>query len=193
MSKDKQNDKTKDKEEQSQDGQQGASEPADQTMVALTYDEYEALENELESLRAAVEEQKDSHLRTMADFDNYKKRIQRDASRTQQDSMTSVLKVFLNAVDDIERALQNQPEMKEVQGWVEGITLIHQKILNQMKNYGVERMEINPGEEFNPNIHEAISQEDHPDFEEGQIIDIVQPGYQISDRIIRPAMVRVAR
>lgn len=193
MSKDKQNDKTKDKEEQSQDGQQGASEPADQTMVALTYDEYEALENELESLRAAVEEQKDSHLRTMADFDNYKKRIQRDASRTQQDSMTSVLKVFLNAVDDIERALQNQPEMKEVQGWVEGITLIHQKILNQMKNYGVERMEINPGEEFNPNIHEAISQEDHPNFEEGQIIDIVQPGYQISDRIIRPAMVRVAR
>ena len=193
MSKDKQNDKTKDKEEQSQDGQQGASEPAEQPMVALTYDEYEALENELESLRAAVEEQKDSHLRTMADFDNYKKRIQRDASRTQQDSMTSVLKVFLNAVDDIERALQNQPEMKEVQGWVEGITLIHQKILNQMKNYGVERMEINPGEEFNPNIHEAISQEDHPNFEEGQIIDIVQPGYQISDRIIRPAMVRVAR
>ncbi len=194
MSKEKNTDKPKENEEQpNNESNSGESQAEGQTMVALTYDEYEALESELESLRAEAEEQKDSRLRTMADFDNYKKRIQRDAVRTQQDSMTSVLKVFLDAVDDIERALQNQPEVKEVQGWVEGIALIHQKILNQMKNYGVERMEINPGEDFNPNIHEAISQEDHPEFEEGQIIDIVQPGYQISDRIIRPAMVRVAR
>jgi molecular chaperone GrpE len=194
MSKENNKNNAKENEEQpNKESNSGEDLEAGQTMVALTYDEYEALENELEALRGEVEEQKDSRLRTMADFDNYKKRVQRDAARTQQDSMTSVLKVFLNAVDDIERALQNKPEVKEVQGWVEGIALIHQKIQNQMKNYGVERMEINPGEDFDPNIHEAISQEDHPDFEEGQIIDIVQPGYQISDRIIRPAMVRVAR
>jgi molecular chaperone GrpE len=194
MSKENNKNNAKENEEQpNKESNSGENQEESQTMVALTYDEYEALENELETLRGEVEEQKDSRLRTMADFDNYKKRVQRDAARTQQDSMTSVLKVFLNAVDDIERALQNKPEVKEVQGWVEGIALIHQKIQNQMKNYGVERMEINPGEDFDPNIHEAISQEDHPDFEEGQIIDIVQPGYQISDRIIRPAMVRVAR
>jgi len=62
-----------------------------------------------------------------------------------------------------------------------------------MKNQGVERMEVNPGDAFDPNFHEAITQEDHPEFEDGQIIEIVQPGYHISDRIIRPAMVRVAR
>jgi molecular chaperone GrpE len=62
-----------------------------------------------------------------------------------------------------------------------------------MKNQGVERLDVKPGDEFDPNIHEAISQEPNPDFEEGQIIDVVQPGYKIADRIIRPAMVRVAQ
>ena len=54
-------------------------------------------------------------------------------------------------------------------------------------------MDIQPGDEFDPNVHEAITQEENPDYKEGQIIEVVQPGYRISDRIIRPAMVRVAR
>lgn len=164
-----------------------------QTMVALTFDEYEALENEIEALKTEIEEQKDGWLRTRADFDNYKKRVQRDAARSYQDAMSSVLKIFLNAADDLERALKNKPGSNEVASWINGIELIHQKLINQMKNQGIERMNVQPGDEFDPNIHEAITQEDHPDFEEGQIIEVIQPGYRISDRIIRPAMVRVAR
>ncbi len=169
--------------------------PADesQAMVALTYDEYDALEKELSSLQAQVEEQQDGWLRTRADFDNYKKRVQRDAQRSHQDAVTSIIKVHLVIADDLERALKNKPEGKELAGWVNGIELIYQKLLNLIKNQGVERMDVNPGDEFDPNIHEAITQEEHPDYQDGQIIDIVQPGYQISDRIIRPAMVRVAR
>lgn len=176
--------------------QEPASEsPADeeQTMVALTYDEYGALENELESLRKEVETEKDCRLRALADFDNYKKRVQRDAARSQQDALASTLKIFLSASDDLERALKNKPEGKETESWVNGIELILQKLTNQMKNQGVERMDIQPGDAFDPNVHEAITQEEHPDFEEGQIIEVVQPGYCISDRVIRPAMVRVAR
>ncbi len=164
-----------------------------QTMVALTFDEYDTMEKEIESLQEQVEEQKDGWLRTRADFENYKKRIQRDAARSYQDAMTSVVKLFLSAADDLERALKNRPQEKEVESWISGIELIHQKLITQMKNLGVERMEVKPGDEFDPNIHEAITQEDHEDFKEGQIIDVVQPGYRISDRIIRPAMVRVAR
>ena len=164
-----------------------------QAMVALTFDEYDALEKELESLQAQVEEQQDSWLRTRADFDNYKKRVQRDAARSYQDAMASVIKTYLTIADDLERALKNRPNGKEVAGWVDGIELIYQKLINQIKNQGVERMEVNPGDDFDPNIHEAITQEEHPDFQEGQIIDVVQPGYRISDRIIRPAMVRVSR
>jgi molecular chaperone GrpE len=162
-------------------------------MVALTFDEYDALEKEIESLQAEVEEQKDGWLRARADLENYRKRVQRDAARSYQDAMTNVLKIFLDAADDLERALRNRPEGELAEKWVDGIELIYNKLLNQMKNQGVERMDVNPGDDFDPNIHEAITQEDHPDFEEGQIIDIVKPGYRISDRIIRPAMVRVAR
>jgi molecular chaperone GrpE len=129
----------------------------------------------------------------MAEFDNYKKRVQRDSARTYQDAMASSLKLFLSASDDLERALKNKPEGKELDGWVNGIELILQKLTTQMKNQGVERMDIQPGDEFDPNVHEAITQEEHPDYKEGQIIEVVQPGYKISDRIIRPAMVRVAR
>jgi molecular chaperone GrpE len=176
-------------------GKKEGANPAneDQTMVALTYDEYDALEKELESLQAQVEEQHDGWLRTRADFENYKKRMQRDAARSHQDALASIVKIYLNIADDLERALKNKPDSKEVAGWINGIELIYQKLLTQIKNHGVERMDVNPGDFFDPNIHEAITQEEHPDFTEGQIIDVVQPGYRISDRIIRPAMVRVAR
>jgi len=177
-----------------QDNSDGESEvEKDQPMVALTFDEYDALVKEVESLEAEVEEQKDGWLRARADLENYRKRVQRDAARSYQDALTSVLKIFLDVADDLERALKNKPEGESAEKWVEGIELIYDKLLKQMKNQGVESMEVKPGDEFDPNIHEAITQEDDPDFKEGQIIDIVQPGYRISDRIIRPAMVRVAR
>ena len=164
-----------------------------QAMVALTFDEYDALEKELESLQAQIDEQQDGWLRTRADFDNYKKRVQRDSARTYQDAMASTVKTFLVIADDLERAIKDKPADTEANSWVAGIELIYQKLLNLIKNQGVEQTDVNPGDEFDPNVHEAITQEEHPDFSEGQIIDIVQPGYRISDRIIRPAMVRVAR
>jgi molecular chaperone GrpE len=192
MDKDKQNKNKKQPDnENNSEGENSADNG--QTMVALTFDEYDALEKELESLQAQVEEQQDGWLRTRADFDNYKKRVQRDAARSYQDAMASIIKTYLAVADDLGRALKNKPEGAQVAGWVDGIELIYQKLLTQMKNQGVERMDVNPGDLFDPNIHEAITQEEHPEYTEGQIIDVVQPGYHISDRIIRPAMVRVAR
>ena len=165
------------------------------TMVALTYDEYDALEKEIEVLQAQVEEKQDGWLRTRADFDNYKKRVQRDAARSYQDAVVNIIKPYLVIGDDLELALKNRPEAHKADAWIDGIELIYQKLLTLIKNQGVERMETNPGDIFNPNIHEAITQEEHLNYSEGQIIDVIQPGYRLvdSDRIIRPAMVRVAR
>ena len=190
--------KNKKKDQEKEQGQDNAAKDpkdldADETMVALTYDEYDALEKEIESLKTELEDQKDSYLRAHADFDNYKKRVKRDAARSYQDAMSSILKIFLSVSDDIERALKNPPKENEISSWINGIELIHQKLMGQMKNQGVERMNIKPGDQFDPNMHEAITQEEHPEYKDGQIIDVVQPGYQISDRVIRPAMVRVAR
>jgi molecular chaperone GrpE len=173
--------------------EQPEGENPEQTMVALTFDEYDALEKQIEDLQKEAEETKDSWLRSRADFDNYKKRVQRDAERSYQDALANVIKIFLGASDDLERALNHRPESEEVAGWVNGIELIQQKLVNQMKQKGVEQMEIKPGDEFNPNFHEAVTQEDNPDYADGQIIEVVQPGYRIADRVIRPAMVRVAK
>jgi molecular chaperone GrpE len=194
MEQDKKKKKDQEKEQtQENTAKEGQEVDASETMVALTYDEYDALEKEMKSLKAELENQKDTYLRAHADFDNYKKRVQRDASRSYQDAMTSILKIFLNVSDDIERALKNPPKENDISSWINGIELIHQKLMNQMKNQGVERMNVQPGDLFDPNRHEAITQEEHPEYEDGQIIEVVQPGYQISDRIISPAMVRVAQ
>ena len=172
---------------------QPEGENVEQAMVALTFDEYDALEKKIEGLEKEAEEAKDSWLRSRADFENYKKRVARDAERSYQDAKANIIKMFLGASDDLERALAHRPQIDDGDGWVNGIELIQQKLVNQMKKEGVERMEIKPGDEFDPNIHEAITQEDNPDFSDGQIIEVVQPGYKIADRVIRPAMVRVAR
>ncbi len=191
--------KEKPEEQEKKDKQQGATpegegmESEAKPFVGLTLDEFDAMEKQIESLKSEVDEKTDQWLRSRADFENYKKRVLRDATRTKQDAMINILKIFLEISDDLERALKHSPEDKNAQGWVDGIGLIYQKLLNKMNNQGVERMQVNPGDEFDPNIHEAITQEDHPDFEDGQIIEVLQPGYKISDRIIRPAMVRVAK
>lgn len=181
------------KSNQQQDANPEGVESEGKPFVGLTFDEFDAMEKQIESLKSEVDEKTDQWLRSRADFENYKKRVLRDATRTKQDAMINILKIFLEISDDLERALKHSPEDKNAQGWVDGIGLIYQKLLNKMKNQGVESMEVNPGDEFDPNIHEAITQEDHPDFEDGQIIEVLQPGYKISDRIIRPAMVRVAK
>jgi len=187
----------KPEEQEKKDKQQDATpegvESEGKPFVGLTFDEFDAMEKQIESLKLEVDEKTDQWLRSRADFENYKKRVLRDATRTKQDAMINILKIFLEISDDLERALKHSPEDKNAQGWVDGIGLIYQKLLNKMNNQGVERMEVNPGDEFDPNIHEAITQEDHPDFEDGQIIEVLQPGYKISDRIIRPAMVRVSK
>lgn len=164
-----------------------------QPIIGLTFDEYDTLEKEIQTLRKEIDDQTDQHLRARADFENYKKRLMRDSTKSRQEGVISALKIFLVAADDLELALKNRPAANELENWFNGIELIHQKLINQIKNQGVERMEIEPGDEFDPNVHEAITQEEHEEFSDGQIIEVVQPGYRISDRIIRPAKVRVAK
>jgi len=193
MSEEKDKNENLEPENKAQQGDNPAG--AEETMVALTYDEYDALEKEIETLQSQVEEQQDGWLRTRADFDNYKKRVQRDAARSYQDAIVNIVKPYLVIGDDLELALKNKPDDEQADPWIDGIELIYQKLLNLINNQGVERMNTKPGDLFDPNIHEAITQEEHSKFLEGQIIDVIQAGYRLSnsDRIIRPAMVRVAR
>ena len=161
-------------------------------MVALSMEEYEALQKAAEQARTQTSEYFEGWQRERADFANYKRRVERDASQTYQNALGSVVKKYLVIVDDLERALKARPTSGEGSAWFEGVELIYRKLVNLLDVEGVKQMDA-IHEQFDPSRHEAIMQQDSPDHQSGQIIEVIQPGYLLGDRVIRPALVRVAR
>ena len=163
-----------------------------ETPPAKTDAELESLKEELSQAQAKASEYLDGWQRSMAEFANYKKRIEREQAQTQQWATAIVIKRYLELFDDLERALRNRPADQDGARWADGVELIYRKFLNYLENEGVQLIETE-GQFFDPNLHEAISNEDHPTLESGQIIDVVQQGYRLGERVLRPARVRVAR
>jgi molecular chaperone GrpE len=157
----------------------------------VSLEEVENLKNELNEMRTKADEYLDGWQRARADFANYKKRVDRDQAQVYQLAVSSIVKRYLDVVDDLERALKNKPQQGEGAVWAEGIELVYRKMLALLESEGVKPMDAQ-GEIFDPNLHEAISQEAHPEYEDGQIIEVIKQGYLLGDRVIRPALVRVA-
>jgi len=155
-------------------------------------DELSTLRGELEEWQAKANENLDGWQRARAEFANYKKRIEREKSQMRQNAAAEIIMRFLDAVDDLERALKNRPQEGDGAEWAAGVDLIYRKFLAIMEAEGVTLMPAD-GQFFDPNQHEAISHEDNDKFESGQIIEVVKPGYLIGDRVLRPALVRVAK
>ena len=131
--------------------------------------------------------------RERADFVNYKKRIERDQQQNHQNMVGSITRKYLAVLDDMERALKTKPAEGDGAKWACGVDLIYRKLQGALESDGVSEMKIESGSIFDPNFHEALTHEDSPAHESGQIIEVVQKGYLIGDRVLRPALVRVAR
>lgn len=157
---------------------------------AVSAEAFAALEARLAEAESKSSEYLDGWQRARAEFMNYKNRIERDQALTAEMMRAQNIKKFLPVVDDLERALANRPA--EAEAWVSGIELVYRKLLAVLDGEGVKRIEA-VGQPFDPNLHEAISMEPADGFESGQVIGVVQQGYKIGDRVIRPAMVRVAQ
>jgi molecular chaperone GrpE len=152
----------------------------------------DSLTAELEKTRMESREYFEGWQRERADFANYKRRIERDQAQISLDINGSVIKKYLVILDDLDRALKNRPTDPEGMKWAEGIDLIFRKLQTILEKENVKRIPAE-AELFDPNIHEAISHEDSPDHESGQVIEVLQQGYMIGDRVLRPALVRVAK
>jgi molecular chaperone GrpE len=150
----------------------------------------EALMKRLEEAEAKVAEHLDGWQRAQAEFVNYKNRVQRDQEMMKFMMKGDIIKKFLPVLDDLDRALQNRPT--DSGAWTNGIELIQKKLQNILESEGVKRIEAE-GQPFDPNFHEAISHEPSETVESGHVIAVVQNGYTLGDRVIRPAMVRVAQ
>jgi molecular chaperone GrpE len=149
----------------------------------------DALQAQLVEVESKASEYKDGWARSQAEFQNYKKRIERDNELTYASMKGDIIKKVLPALDDLERALQNRPADD---AWASGIELIARKLQNILESEGVKRIEAK-GSAFDPNFHEAITHEPSDEVESGHVIEVVQNGYTLGERVIRPAMVRVAQ
>jgi molecular chaperone GrpE len=154
--------------------------------------ELEALESELEEVKAQAAEYLDGWQRAQAEFSNYKKRQETERVQMQSRVTADVLRKILPVVDDFERALATMPDDLSQSTWSEGVRLIKAKLDTILDSEGVKPIETD-GQMFNPIYHEAVTYEEAEGYEEGQIVGEVQRGYMLDERVLRPALVRVAK
>ncbi|MFQ5942433.1 MAG: nucleotide exchange factor GrpE [Anaerolineales bacterium] len=150
------------------------------------------LQHELDQTKSQAQEYLEGWQRARAEFANYKKRVTRDQEEARLRIAAETLTKYLGVIDDLERALKERPGDGEAAAWAEGIELIYKKMYGVLETEGVELIDAD-GEHFDPTMHEAISHDESEDHEEGEVIEVVQPGYRMGERVLRPAMVRVAK
>lgn len=150
------------------------------------------LRRQLEEAQAKANDYLDQWRRTAAEFSNYKKRNEREWIEAQKFATAGFIKRLLPVLDDLDRAFANLPDHLKDDNWAGGIRLVHQKLSNLLEQEGVTIIEKETGC-FDPSCHEAIAYEERCECQDGDIIDVVQKGYRMGERVLRPAQVRVAK
>lgn len=155
--------------------------------------EVNTLENQVVELQAQVDKEKKEYLFLAAEFDNYRKRTLREKAEIIKNGGENVLKGLLPIVDDFERGLKAADTDSDSKAVLEGMTLIYNKLIKFLESMGVKEM-ASTGEPFNSDLHEAIAQVPAPTEDmKGKVLDTVQKGYLINDKVLRHAKVAVAQ
>ena len=146
----------------------------------------------LEAARAEQAKLKDQLLRTLADFDNFRKRTRRELADAERRGKDDMLKEMLPVFDNLDRASAHAETATDVKALADGIGLVLRQFADTLGKLGIERMPA-VGKPFDPSMHEAVQQMETSDFEPGTIAAEVQAGYRNSEKLIRPALVVVAK
>ena len=133
----------------------------------------------------------DRLLRTAAEFDNYRKRVDRDRRDQADAAVASAVEDLLPIVDNLERALE-APAGEDTDSYRQGVELIHRQMLDVLRRRGVTPIE-SVGTDFDPQVHQAVAHEASPEHREGEVMEEFRRGYKLGDRLLRPAMVKVAK
>jgi molecular chaperone GrpE len=164
--------------------QESATPESNRATAAGTEDPVAALQQEKDALH-------DRLLRTAAEFDNYRKRVERERRELAEFAAADVLAELLPIIDNFDRALQ-APAGPEGDAFRKGVELIHRQMLELLRKRGVKPIEA-LGADFDPKFHEAVVHETSDDHREGEVMQELQRGYTLGDRLLRPAMVKVAK
>lgn len=143
----------------------------------------------LEELRRERDAVQDRLLRTAAEFDNYRKRMDRERRDLAEYTAGEVMKELLPIIDNLERALQAVEQDDPLR---KGVELIHKQMLEMLRKRGVTPIEA-LGADFDPNFHQAVIHEESAQHREGEVMEELQRGYVVADRLLRPSMVKVAK
>jgi molecular chaperone GrpE len=146
------------------------------------------LQAQLEQSQAKTQEYMDALLRERADFTNFRRRVENEKSQMWSQASAETVKKLLPVLDDLERALLNRPAENV---WADGVEMIVRKFQTILEKEGITRIQA-VGQPFDPNLHEAIMQEESAEYESGMVIAVLQQGYCAGETVLRPAMVKVA-
>ena len=176
-------------EEETKDSSEVSDPAADNDLPAVTLEgELQALTAERDKLSAEKAELYDRLLRKQAEFDNFRKRTERERSEFLQFAGMEYARELLPVIDDFERALKVQ---SSDQNYTKGIELIYQRLADILKKMGVEPIEAT-GKKFDPNLHEAVVRVPSDEAEDETVLEEMQRGYNFKGKLLRPAMVKVA-
>ncbi|MCZ8511152.1 nucleotide exchange factor GrpE [Paenibacillus filicis] len=151
----------------------------------------QAVEAELEKFKQLAEENATRTLRAQADFDNFRRRTLKEKEEFAKYASQKLIEQLLPVVDNFERALATSKETKDYDALAKGVEMIFRQLDGVLSNEGLQRMEA-VGTPFNPEFHQAIMQVESEEHEEGIVVEEVQKGYMLKEKVLRPAMVKVS-
>ena len=150
----------------------------------------ELLQEKVDKLEEEVKASEDKYLRLYAEFENFKRRKNKEIETNNVYKSQKVITEILPSLDNLERALQVESDNEEIKSLLKGVEMVYEGLLNVLKSEGVELIETENAQ-FDPNYHHAVMQDEDSEKESGAILDTFQKGYKLKDRVIRPAMVKV--
>ncbi|MGN1343918.1 MAG: nucleotide exchange factor GrpE [Traorella sp.] len=153
--------------------------------------ETDKLKEEIEKLKAELDESKNAYYRAYADCENTKRRLQNEFEKSNKYKMQDFGKEVLPIIDNLERALSAQGDSEELKNYAKGFEMIYNQLVEILKKQGIEEIDC-LNKEFDANYHHAIMQEAKEGCESGIVIEVLQKGYMLKDRILRPALVKVS-
>ena len=147
------------------------------------------LEDQLDTIQEELTSVKDKYYRALAEMENYKKRMTEDMKKERKYAGLSMADKLIDSIEVFDQALNIETEDKNLKNFLYGFKMIKDMMFNALKDEGVMLIESKVGDDFDPNIHEAMHTEYNPEIKEHSILKIVKKGYKFKDRVLRPAMV----
>ena len=154
-------------------------------------DKVAELEKKISELEEEVDKQKNAYYKAYADTENLRKRLQSEAETTRKYRIQSIALELLPILDSMERALAVQSDDENIQNYVKGFQMIHDQLVNVLEKEGVKEIEA-LNKPFDHNVHQALMQEPVEGVESGMVVEVLQKGYMLKDRVLRAALVKVS-